>query len=444
MMAAGRRAGVDDEPLLPSAEVAMLEAAKEESLSMAEHLEEAALEQAVALSRLEAQLANFRAARARELSTSVALAKRRRQREQARKSSVRPPEEEGKQEEASVAAVAAAAGHAAADARALILTMPTGILRQILLHGTTHHNLVIHLARCAQVHPDWRRLVLESPAYLGGSVLSKTAWAMPAHTRSNGMPVCRPRSDGWCFGLFLSGRAAVLQTIERALRGSTEALRIFVRHGVARIRVDGLCDDGAAVLGASLAAMGTPTPVTELDLRNCELSTAGIHSIATMLRQSVSGGGAGGGTDCCRIKVLKMRPKPGLRFGDADLAAIATALPPMLAELDMEAGATADGVSALARALQANWFSSKPMAALRKMSFWSNRPGQIAIEGRGACEFAQALSTLSAARPSYMPELSARTIGPGYLHLSLDKLSQRNVIAELHVKNVSTLRWRWC
>ena len=172
------------------------------------------------------------------------------------------------------------------------------MLRKLLLTGTTCDNLAVHAAKCAQVHPEWRRVVHGSPVYLS---------AIIGHRR----------------------RTTLLRQSTVAVQGSTPSLQILARERAARIRLGQvpLGRDGARTLGAVLSAMETPLPVYELDLSNCSLTSSEVEPIAAALWQTTSTQAPG------RIHSLLLASNS--KLGDNGLRAVIAALPPSLTKLDV-------------------------------------------------------------------------------------------------------------
>jgi hypothetical protein len=388
----------------PGAEVAMLEMARADALSALEQLEAAVVE-----SRCLERLNRFREAHEHEL----ALARSREERRAALgpRAPRRPP-----RAAQAAAEPAKRAGGAAEDPAAtpppcgLAIAIPTSVLRQILLTGTTHSSLATHVAVCAQVHPEWRRVVRDNPAYLAVS----------------------------------DKRADLLRPITAAVQGPTPSLQILARSGAARIRLGGqeLGCDGAAALGAVLGAMGTPLPVSQLDLSACGLVGAGIGPIATALRQTASAAHG-------RLQSLSLAANPAL--GDAGLAAIAAAIPPSLTELDVsEVGAGDEGMAALARALTLNALTLQPMATLRKLAC----SGAPLVGTVGSAALADALIALCAAQLPCVTGTQQRQHPPpvllsnhkdkvppaGWLHLSVDRDTQRAITNAINDEVVRSAR----
>ena len=292
----------------PDADAAMLDAARAESMRTLEQsaldvaraeslrtLEQSALEAAVAESRRLAELAQFREAHECELALAQSRAEQRARRQL---------QHTGGAAEAQAAAAAAAAAATEYPAAAptppcgLALAIPTPVLRKLLLTGTTYDNLAVHAATCAQVHPEWRRVVHENPVYLSAIIGQRR-------------------------------RTTLLKQITVAVQGSTPSLQILARGRAARIRLGRvpLGRDGARTLGAVLSAMEMPLPVSQLDLSNCNLVGPEVEPIAAALRQTASTQAPG------RMQSLSLASNSIL--GDTGLRAVVAALPPSLTELDV-------------------------------------------------------------------------------------------------------------
>ncbi len=271
-------------------DAAMLDAARVESLRT---LEQSALEAAVAQSRRLAELEQFREAHECDLALARSRAEQRARRQCQRTNRAA--------EEHAVAAEAAAAEYPVAAPTppcGLALAIPTPVLRQLLLTGTTYDNLAVHVATCAQVHPEWRRVVHDSPVYLSAIIGQRH-------------------------------RTTLLRHITAAVQGSTPSLQILARDRAARIRLGQvpLGRDGARTLGAVLSAMETPLPVYELDLSNCSLTGTEVEPIAAALWQTASIQVPG------RIHSLLLASNS--KLGDNGLRAVIAALPPSLTKLDV-------------------------------------------------------------------------------------------------------------
>ena len=284
----------------PDADAAMLDAARAESLRTLEQsaldaaraeslqtLEQAALEAAVAESRRLAELAQFREAHECELALARSRAEQRARRQCQHTG--------GAAEEQVVVAATVAAPTPPCG---LALAIPTPVLRKLLLTGTAYDNLAVHAAMCAQVHPEWRRVVHESPVYLSAIIGQRR-------------------------------RTTLLKQITVAVQGSTPSLQILARGRAARIRLDRvpLGHDGAKTLGAVLSAMETPLPVSQLDLSNCSLAGSEVEPIAAALWQTTSIQVPG------RIHSLLLASNS--KLGDNGLRAVIAALPPSLTKLDV-------------------------------------------------------------------------------------------------------------
>ena len=277
----------------PDADAAMLDAARAESMRT---LEQSALDVARAESRRLAELEQFREAHECELALAQSRAEQRARRQFQHTGGA------AEAQAAAVVVVAAAATEYPAAAPTppcgLALAIPTPVLRKLLLTGTAYDNLAVHAATCAQVHPEWRRVVHESPVYLSAIIGQRR-------------------------------RTTLLKQITVAVQGSTPSLQILARGRAARIRLGRvpLGRDGARALGAVLSAMETPLPVSQLDLSNCNLVGPEVEPIAAALRQTASTQAPG------RMQSLSLASNSIL--GDTGLRAVVAALPPSLTELDV-------------------------------------------------------------------------------------------------------------
>ena len=277
----------------PDADAAMLDAARAESMRT---LEQSALDVARAESRRLAELEQFREAHECELALAQSRAEQRARRQFQHTGGA------AEAQAAVVVVVAAAATEYPAAAPTppcgLALAIPTPVLRKLLLTGTAYDNLAVHAATCAQVHPEWRRVVHESPVYLSAIIGQRR-------------------------------RTTLLKQITVAVQGSTPSLQILARGRAARIRLGRvpLGRDGARALGAVLSAMETPLPVSQLDLSNCNLVGPEVEPIAAALRQTASTQAPG------RMQSLSLASNSIL--GDTGLRAVVAALPPSLTELDV-------------------------------------------------------------------------------------------------------------
>eukprot|EP01045_Picozoa_sp_COSAG04_P024063 COSAG04_NODE_2954_length_3351_cov_2.844403_2_plen_326_part_00 len=191
-----------------------------------------------------------------------------------------------------------------------ISNLPEPALRAILLGFSD--NLLLHVAACARVCVEWRRVVVGSVAY--------------------GMSLPLVAVQDWEYG-HDDERTRVLKAIAEVLDEEGEKLGWDERERIG--------DAGAAVLGAALQAMPR-IRFTELDLEGSKLAAAGVSSLAPALRRPWGDGG---------LKRLDVLDNP---LGDDGVAALAKALPPTLETLGIgETDCGDDGLVALAAALPA-------------------------------------------------------------------------------------------
>ena len=221
--------------------------------------------------------------------------------------------------------------------------LPEPALRRILLGPSD--SLLRHVAACARVCAEWRRVVGGSAAY--------------------GLGLPQPAGDE-------DERARLLKAITRALEAEED-------DSMLRLGSKGIGDAGAAVLGVALQAMPR-IRFTRLDLGSNKLTATGVASLAPALRRPWGDGG---------LQELWVSESP---LGDAGLAALFKALPPTLEWLDIEStGCGDDGLVALAAVLPT-------LACFGHLDCSGNR----AATSRGWVALASALPSLPALETLYL------------------------------------------
>eukprot|EP01045_Picozoa_sp_COSAG04_P007498 COSAG04_NODE_394_length_15124_cov_10.557005_4_plen_341_part_00 len=242
--------------------------------------------------------------------------------------------------------------------RITIGDLPEPALRRILLGPSD--NLLRFVAACARVCAEWRRVVGGSAAYGLG---------LPRGRRTFRPMFCGPGSGRVKYDGDDGERARVLKAVANALEKEGGHVDLNCSH---------ISDAGAAALGAALQAMPR-IRFTTLWLEYNELTAAGAAFLAPALRRPWGDGGG--------LKELSVRDNP---LGDAEVAALAKALPPSLEDLrlnDMSCGD--DGLVALVAALP---------TLTRLISLWCNRNPDATARGwvalAGALPSAPALEML--------------------------------------------------
>eukprot|EP01045_Picozoa_sp_COSAG04_P032935 COSAG04_NODE_6623_length_1290_cov_1.471872_2_plen_331_part_00 len=235
-----------------------------------------------------------------------------------------------------------------------ISDLPEPALRRILLTATTHDNLLRHVAACARVCAEWRRVVMSNEAY--------------------GLALPRGRLEGVAYRGDDDERARVLRAIVGALERPQDPkeqgslLYVDVADTPQRCPIG---DAGVAALGAALQAM-PQIPFDGLTLDCQRLTVAGIKSIIPALRCQWGERG-----------VLHLRLPQNPELGDAGVAALAAALPPTLLNLFLyDTGCGDEGFVALAAALPA-------LTNLRDIFL-----GNLGVRPRGWAAVAAALPSL--------------------------------------------------
>ena len=194
-------------------------------------------------------------------------------------------------------------GNRPAGPHRALLGLPANMLRHILLDATVHDNILLHVAVCSMVCPEWRRLVMDAASY------------------------------------GLSCPDGMLREITGML-GKTE---LTYNGHFADVMFD---DDAAAVLGAALRARPSPLPYTRVSLTDTKIEVAGL----TSLLAGAVGPPPPERTDMLRSIIVDHNPQ----FGDAGVCALAGGLPPTLETLDVRVTRCGDeGLAAVAAAIPA-------------------------------------------------------------------------------------------
>ena len=198
--------------------------------------------------------------------------------------------------------------------RVRIGDLPTSVLTHILTTATSHDDLLAHVALCARVHPEWRRAVMGSAAY-GRGIVGRSAEEGATETAA--------------------------EERSRVLRKLTTALRQATTDGKLALPAERVGDAGARALEAAVRARPSPLALTDLNLHACLVTTAGVATIAGLLRDGRLGR---------QLKSLDVSVNRDL--GDAGVTALAAVLPPTLESAGFAKVECGDaGMLALARAL---------------------------------------------------------------------------------------------
>ena len=229
--------------------------------------------------------------------------------------------------------------------------LPTNVLTHVLLSATTHDDLLVHVANCARVHPEWRRAVMGSAAF-GRDIVGTSG--IPQMIAAN-----------------LTGTESSAAARSRVLRTLSAALRQAKADGELGLTASWMADQGARALDAAVRALPTPLALTKLDVGQCLLSAAGAKIIAALLRDGRFGFGLETliltlNTKVQELPPIKHRLSDGVQaalrahgpgaLGDAGMVALASVLPtqPRLCRLEFGAVGCGDrGMSAVAAALPA-------------------------------------------------------------------------------------------
>ena len=206
-----------------------------------------------------------------------------------------------------------------------IFTLPDNVLSSILLTYTTTENLLRHVAVCARVHPEFRRLVYSSAAY----AVRVATTARPTSLPTGGLEGSRERER-------------VLRSISRALWWSRNGVKAGT-SGELTLSNAALGHHGGRALGESLQA--TSAPLTSINLACCSLSEGAARTIALGIQRSCCGvkgglrsldvcsnpaiGDAGLAVlvEACRNHSLEQLMCYGVGAGDRSMAALAAILP---------------------------------------------------------------------------------------------------------------------
>lgn len=196
--------------------------------------------------------------------------------------------------------------------------LPAHVLADILLYASAHENLVWHVAVCAQVHPNWRRVVLNTLGY--GLNVRGVEVRQPVRRRRYGRP-----SDADHRGNVLANIADGLGNLRLSADGRLKlsALRYHAprrrrRYEWSTFRSLALCPEGAKVLAACMRALPTELQPSDICLSyNHGLGDAGIEALAAALPAHLR---------CLSVHCTGL--------GDAGMEKLVNALPPTLVDLD--------------------------------------------------------------------------------------------------------------
>eukprot|EP01045_Picozoa_sp_COSAG04_P005574 COSAG04_NODE_260_length_18679_cov_4.566439_13_plen_368_part_00 len=190
-----------------------------------------------------------------------------------------------------------------------IRDLPTKLLEHILLSAQPTTNLLRHVAVCARVCPEWRRLVAGVPAY--GAALEDRALEFAQPSAPHPLwPTCSFGESEQCSG----ERARVLRTISDGLDNAAGNGRLDLGFGNSKIG-----EEGGRSLGAALCSLPTPLRLTELSVPECSLTAAGLAPIVNAMRRGFAAGG---------LRKLNVSNNTDLR--DDGIEAVAGVLPSTL------------------------------------------------------------------------------------------------------------------